>query len=220
MDGKQKLSPENFLKKFTTRSSDEPINPDVTTSQISDALTRQTGNNGVLAEIKPIDDFKIMGRATTIKTSSNDWGTVIKGIYAADKGNVLVISCDDDNTAVWGELASTAAQNQGIAGTVISGASRDSVGIKNLGYPVFSRNVVPNAGKPLVEGAINLPIICGNTTIKPGDLIIGDECGVVSVPSELIKNVLLEANKIIKNEMELTAQLNQGISFMDLLGFK
>lgn len=218
MDGKRKLSPETFLKKFTSKSSEEPTYPDVTTSQFSDALTKITGKNGVLTDIKPIDDFKIIGRATTIKTSSNDWGTVIKGIYGANKGDILVISCEDDKTAVWGELASATAQKQGISGTVVIGASRDSAGIKNLKYPVFSKNVVPNAGKPLAEGEININLTIGDLTIKPGDLIIGDECGVVSVANEMVSEVIDEAVKVVKNETEISAKLNQGISFTDILG--
>ncbi|MTK64111.1 MAG: RraA family protein [Methanobacterium sp.] len=220
MDGKQKLSPDTFLKKFASKSSEEPVYPDITTSQFSDALSKLTGKNGVLVDIKPIDNFKIIGRATTVKTSSNDWGTVIKGIYSAKKGDVLVISCEDDKTAVWGELASEAAQIRGISGTVVIGASRDSTGIKSLKYPVFSRNVVPNAGRPLTEGEINVNLTIGDTIIKPGDLIIGDECGVVSVAQEMISEVMKEAIKIVDNETEIISKLNQNTSFMDILGIK
>ncbi|ADZ10546.1 Dimethylmenaquinone methyltransferase [Methanobacterium lacus] len=220
MDGKQKLSPETFLKKFASKSSEEPAYPDVTTSQFSDALTKLTGKNGVLVNIKPIDDFKIIGRATTVKTSSNDWGTVIKGIYSAKKGDVLVISCEDDQTAVWGELASEAAKIRGLSGTVVIGASRDSAGIKSLKYPVFSRNVVPNAGKPLTEGEININLTIEDTIIKPGDLIIGDECGVVSVDQKMVSEVMKVAMKIVSNETEISSKLNQNISFMEILGIK
>lgn len=220
MKGKQKLSPDTFLKRFASRSSEKPGYPDVSTSQVSDALTKLTGKNGVVADIKPIDNYKIIGRATTVKTSSNDWGTAIKGIYSAKKGDVLVIGCEDDKTAVWGELASTAAKKHGISGTVIIGASRDSAGIKSLEYPVFSKNVVPNAGKPLVEGEININIECGDTTIKPGDLILGDECGVVSIAQEMVSDVMMEALKIVSNEAKISTKLNQDISFMDILGIK
>jgi len=220
MNGKQKLSPDTFLKRFASKSSEKPEYPDVSTSQVSDALTKLTGKNGVVAGVKPIDNYKIIGRATTVKTSSHDWGTAIKGIYSANKGDVLIISCEDDGTAVWGELASTAAKKHGISGTVIIGASRDSTGIKSLEYPVFSRNVVPNAGKPLVDGEINLKLECGDTIIKPGDLIVGDECGVVNVPQEMVSKVMMEALKIVNNETEISTKLNQGISFMDILGIK
>jgi 3-hexulose-6-phosphate synthase len=216
---RKKLSPTNFLKQFSQGSiKQKKLRSGITTSQLSDALRRVTGQNGVLVGTKPIKrSFKIFGTATTVKTSANDWGTVINGIYEAEKGNILVISCDRDDPAVWGEMASTASKKQGILGTVVYGAIRDIEGIKELDYPVFSRATVPNAGNPIGEGEVNIPIICGRTTIKPGDLIIGDECGVVSVPLEVIDTVLIEAYKILDNENHIASQLNEGISFLDIL---
>lgn len=218
MDRKQKLSPESFLEQFTNKHSDKSaFDPDITTSQLSDAMMKINGETGVLEGLKPISDFKVFGKATTVQTSADDWGTVIKGIYAAEKGDVLIISCDDDDIAVWGELASAAAKKQGIAGTVVYGASRDSSGIIDLDYPVFSKIVRPNAGKPLCKGEINKPIICGTTTVKTGDLIVGDECGVVSIPGEISSKVLKEAEDILKNENNIFKQLNKGKTFIDIL---
>ncbi len=216
---KGKLSPENFLDKFSNRSSSSTISSSrITTSQLSDAMRKVTGRTGVIRGIKPVQSsFKIMGKATTVKTSSNDWGTVVKGIYAAEKGNILVISCDRDDPAVWGEIASKTAQNHGLAGTVIYGASRDITGIKKLDYPVFSRDLIPNAGKPLAEGEVNIPVICGRTTIKPGDFIMGDECGVVSIPIEITEKVLEIAYEILNNEDHIIRQLDHGKSFLDIL---
>lgn len=222
MDKKGKLSPESFLKEFACRTSITPKpNSRITTSQLSDSLRKITGQTGVLTGLKPLDSrFKISGKATTVKTSANDWGTVIKGIYAAEKGNILVISCDGDEPAVWGELASTTAQKEGIAGTVIYGASRDIKGIKKLEYPVFSRAVIPNAGNPLAEGQVNIPVICGGTIVNPGDFIMGDECGVVSVPFEITEEVIEGACKILDNEDHIVSRLNHGESFLDILEIK
>ncbi len=222
MDKKGKLSPESFLKEFACRASITPKpNSRITTSQLSDSLRKITGQTGVLTGLKPLDSrFKISGKATTVKTSANDWGTVIKGIYAAEKGNILVISCDGDEPAVWGELASTTAQKEGIAGTVIYGASRDIKGIKKLEYPVFSRAVIPNAGNPLAEGQVNIPVICGGTIVNPGDFIMGDECGVVSVPFEITEEVIEGACKILDNEDHIVRRLNHGESFLDILEIK
>ena len=217
---REKLSPANFLKQYSQGSNKQKsLSLGITTSQLSDALRKVTGQNGVLVGTKPVkNSFKIFGNATTVKTSANDWGTVINGIYKSKKGDVLVFSCDRDDPAVWGEMASTAAKKQGILGTVIYGACRDIVGIKELDYPVFSRAIVPNAGNPIGEGEVNIPVICGRTTVNPGDLIMGDECGVVSIPVDVIDNVLEEANKILYNEDHIASQLNHGESFLDILG--
>lgn len=89
-----------------------------------------------------------------------------------------------------------------------------------MNYPVFSRNTVPNAGSPLAEGKINIPVICGGTSVNPGDLIMGDECGVVSVPFKITEEVLKEAFTILKNEDRIVRQLDNGTSFLDILGIK
>jgi len=182
-------------------------------------MRKVTGRNGVLTGIKPLrSGLNIIGKASTVKTSANDWGTVIEGIYSAEKGNILVISCDGDDPAVWGEMASNAAQKQGLGGTVIYGACRDVLGIEKMDYPVFSRDIIPNAGKPLNEGEINIPVICGRTTVHPGDLIMGDECGVVSVPVELIEEVLDETRIILDAEDKILDQLQGGRTFLEILG--
>ena len=219
---KKKISPENFLKQFSKRSSSFKIlSSKITTSQLSDAMRKVTGQNGVLVGVKPVkNSFKIIGKATTVKTSANDWGTAIKGIYESKKGDILVISCDRDDPAVWGEMASTSAQNQGLLGTIVYGAIRDVKSIKELDYPVFSRAVIPNAGKPLAEGEINISVICGRTIVDPGDLIMGDECGVVSVPEKIIDEVLEEVYKILDNENDILMQLKDGKSFLDILKIK
>jgi 3-hexulose-6-phosphate synthase len=184
-------------------------------------MRKVTGQNGVLVGVKPVkNSFKIIGKATTVKTSANDWGTVIKGIYESQKGDILVISCDRDDPAVWGEMASTSAQNQGLLGTIVYGAIRDVKGIKELDYPVFSRAVIPNAGKPLAEGEINISVICGRTIVDPGDLIMGDECGIVCVPEKIIDEVFEETYKILDNEKDILMHLKNGKSFLDILKIK
>lgn len=218
---KGKLSPENFLDQFSRRTPVRVPSSRIGTSQLSDALRVITGENGVLDGIKPIENgLKISGYATTVKTPADDWGTVIKAIYAAKQGNILVISCDSDDTAVWGELASATAKKEGIEGTVIYGSSRDINGIKNLGYPVFSRDVIPNAGNPMAKGEINIPVNCGDVTVKPGDFIMGDDCGVVRVPEEILENVIKEAYRIVHNEDDILNRLNRGKSFLDILKLK
>jgi 3-hexulose-6-phosphate synthase len=106
-------------------------------------------------------------------------------------------------------MASTAAKKQGILGTVIYGACRDIAGINELDYPVFSRAIVPNAGNPVGEGEVNIPVICGRTTVKPGDLIMGDECGVVSIPVDVVDTVLKEAYKILDNENQYSKSIER-----------
>lgn len=221
MKNEKKLSPESFLKKFFPKVSFSKLTRlDTTTSQISDAINSITGNSGVISGVKPLFDKMIIGRAVTVDTVADDWGTSVKAIDAAQKGEVLVIHVEGDNQAVWGELTSKTAQEKGIVGTVIYGAVRDVGAIKKLKYPIFSKNVVPNAGSPKAEGNINVPITCGDITINPQDIIIGDECGVVVIPKEHLNEVINETLNIKIKEQKIISKIEKGHSLSDILELK
>lgn len=217
----QKLSPKNLLNISQKSPASRLLSSRITTSNLSDAMKEVSGENGVLRSVKPVKvDTKIVGKATTVKTGADDWGTGIKGIYSASRGDVLLIKCDKDDPAVWGEMASGTAQKCGLTGTVIYGSARDIAGIKRLNYPVFSRDIIPNAGDAKGNGEINIPVICGEITVKPGDLIMGDDCGVVAVPQEIMDSVLEEAFNIVANEDRIIEKIAEGSSFLDILGMK
>jgi 3-hexulose-6-phosphate synthase len=221
MDGKKKLSPESFLKKFSQKSEFTRLKRlKVTSSQISDALNNLTGNNGVIKGVKPIFDTIIVGKVVTVNTAAEDWGTSVKAIDNAKKGEILLIYVDNDDNAVWGELASKTAQEKGIIGTVIYGSVRDVGAIKEMKYPVFSKDVVPNAGSPKAEGKINVPVKCGNITVYPKDIIIGDECGIVVIPKELLNQVVKEALNIKKKEKNIISGIEKGYSLSSILELK
>jgi 3-hexulose-6-phosphate synthase len=217
-------SPDFLLEQFSSKKYGEKTNLKVeslkiTTSQISDALKNLTGENGVIPHVKPIKgNLKIYGKIVTVKTKQDDWGTPLKAIETAQKGEIIFVVCDGDDIAVWGELFSKYAQEKGIRGTVIYGAMRDIEAVCDLNYPVFSRTVTPNAGNPKAEGETNIPLECGGVTVKPGDWIIGDDCGVVVVPENILKKVIDEAVEIKKNEDEILRQLQEGVSLSDIVG--
>ena len=219
MKSRKKLSPEGLLELFSPKFSDSKLaRLNLSTSQVSDALIKVTGNPGVLSGVKPLLDKTIIGRAVTASTMADDWGTSIKAIDAAKKGEVLVIQVEGDDQAVWGELASKTAQEKGVISTVIDGAVRDVGAIKKLEYPVFSKTIVPNAGSSKAEGKVNIPLTCGNVTVNPQDLIIGDECGVIVVPDEHLNEVIAETLIIKKNEMQIISKIEKGYSFSEILG--
>lgn len=221
MKNEKKLSPESLLELFSPKFSDSKLaRLNLTTSQVSDALNKVTGNSGVISGVKPLFGRTIIGRAVTASTMADDWGTSVKAIDAAKKGEVLVIRVEDDDQAVWGELTSKTAQEKGILSTVIDGAVRDVGAIKKLRYPIFSKTIVPNAGSPKAEGKINIPIICGDVTVNPQDMIIGDECGVVVIPKEHLNEVVAETLSIKKKEVQIISKIEKGYSLSDILELK
>lgn len=205
---KNKITLDNLLDKATT-------------DNISDAMKKVCGKNGVIRDVKPIDGkSKIIGKIRTAQTNSSDWGTGIKAIYECGENEILFIDCSDDETAIWGELASQAAQQHGLQATVINGASRDTEGIKQLGYPVFSKATMPNAGYALNNGVINERIDIDGNIIVNGDYIVGDSEGVVVIPKECLEEVLEEVNNIKKFETELMKEMSEDKHLDEILDIK
>ncbi len=216
-----KLRADDFLKKFSGKTDIARIKRlNITSSQVSDALNNIGGGSGVIEGVMPLFDTRVMGSVVTVKTASNDWGTCVKAIDKAKKGEILFINVDGDDKAIWGELTSRTAKEKGIIATMIHGAVRDVAAIEEMEYPVFTRNIVPNAGHPLAEGEINVRVECGSITVNPHDLVVGDECGVVVVPQELLEDVLNEAIKIKKKEKKIVSDIKKGNSLSSILGLK
>jgi len=224
MGKKMEISADFLLGQFSSPKKRKHIdlsleNLGVSTSQISDALKNLTGEYGVIPGVNPIkDDLKISGRVVTVKTKQDDWGTSLKAIETAKKGEIVFICCDGDEIGIWGELFSKYAQKKGIQSTVIYGAMRDVAAVRELNYPVFSRSVVPHAGTPRAEGEINISLDCGGVKVKTGDWIFGDDCGVVVVAEELRDKVIQKSMQIKKNEDRILRQLEEGESLSDILG--
>jgi len=221
MNEEEKLSPESFLKKFLKKTDVTKLKRlKITSSQISDALNNLTGNSGVITGVKPLFNTTIIGNAVTVNTASDDWGTSVKAIDTAKKGEILFIRAGGDDKAVWGELTSKTAKEKGIIGTIIYGAVRDVGAINEMKYPIFSRSIVPNAGSPKARGKINVPVICDDLTVNPYDIFIGDECGVVVIPKELLKQVVKEAMCIKSKEKEIISRIEKGHSLTSILELK
>ena len=214
-----KISPEGILERFSyPRDELELWKADLSTPQVSDALKNMAERPWVIPGVKPLKDgFKIIGRAITVKTSSKDWGTALKAMDLAQKGDVLVICSENDDNAVWGELTSKTAQEKGLAATVVYGAVRDIGAVKKLNYPIFTRSIVPNTGEPLGKGEVNVTLECGDVIINPQDIIMGDDCGVIVVPAELSGRVLKKALKIKSGESEIIHKIKEGWSLSGIL---
>ncbi|WP_106177663.1 RraA family protein [Prauserella shujinwangii] len=118
-------------------------------------------------------------------------------------GSIVVI--DNGGSAEctnWGSLLTVAAQRFGVRGTVLHGSARDVAEIRNAGYPLFSTHVTMVSGKNRVQlAAIGDPIRIGDVDLRTGDIVVGDDNGVLAVPSELADEVLIRAQRV-----ELTEQ--------------
>jgi regulator of RNase E activity RraA len=135
--------------------------------------------------------FAVCGVAVTVSARPGDNLMVHKAMEVASSGDVVVVSTNGNTTsAVFGELMGTTAVRAGVGGIVVDGAIRDVEGLRALGLPAYSRTVTPGGCDKDGPGEINVPIACGGAVVMPGDLVIGDEDGVVVVPREDAAEIL------------------------------
>ena len=190
----------------------------VSSCQISDAFNNLFRKSGVVEGLKSITNLKVYGRITTASTNSDDWGTGIIAINACNKGDILFIKVNNENAAIWGDLASTDAKLHGVGGVAVYGCVRDMEDILHSDYPIFACNFTSNAGKPLGVGNINEDISIDENIIRPGDFFFGDETGVVIVPATLFTQVINEVLSVKLFELNVIKQLKNGRSLMEVVG--
>jgi 3-hexulose-6-phosphate synthase / 6-phospho-3-hexuloisomerase len=179
----------------------------VSTPNISDAMHR----SGELEGILPISPgMKMAGPALTVRSYPGDWAKPVEAIDLVEDGDVIVIDAGGMGPALWGELATHSAIQKKAAGVVIDGAIRDTVDIRALGFPAFSRLITPTAGEPKGFGEINVPIKVGGKRVFPGDWIVGDDDGVVVIPRDKVVEITNRAMGVLENENRLRGEIEAG----------
>lgn len=174
--------------------------PENSTGNIADAVEEATGARGWMsADMKPIYDSRIIGRAATalmrpvLKNDTRKYTNHILDILdEAPPGSVLVYVMQDGlEIAAMGNLMGTTAKVRGLAGAVIDGAVRDISELRRLEFPVWSRRVSPatSVGR-MISVDKQIPVKCGEIMVNPGDYIVADADGVVVVPAAAAEKVI------------------------------
>jgi len=178
------------------------------TCNLSDAFHKK----GVIMGLRPFiaDGVRMVGRALTVQTANGDWAKPVESIDRANPGDVIVIDVGGAPIAVWGELASHSAMKMGVRGVVIDGAIRDIDDIKRMGFPAFARSVIPSAGEPKGYGGIGIEVTIGGQTVRTGDWIVGDECGLMVIPKEVAVEVANRTVDINERENRTREEIKRG----------
>jgi len=185
------------------------------TATLSDALDRH-GLNGQCYKIKPrSSDFRMTGRAWTLKygPAGTPPGTVGDYIDDVAPGSVIVLDNGGrDNVTVWGDILTEVAHSKGIAGTVIDGINRDVALSLQLGYPVYSRESWMRTGKDRVQvEATNVNVNIGDARVQPGDIVRGDADGVIVIPKQHEAKVLDTAEEVERAEDAIREAVRGGM---------
>ena len=181
-------------------------------ASVSDAVEIVTGKNGTMRyDMKLMAGTNLVGRAVTslARAVPPDQATAalavkhsVEMIDEAKPGDVGVIVMEGTlDIAAMGNLMATAAVERGMAGMVLDGAIRDMWDIRRMGLTIYARSKSPRtAVGHYATVARNVPVECGGVTVRPGDIIVADEDGVVVVPQERAADVLKEAQSIDSRE--------------------
>lgn len=170
-------------------------------------------SNVMDSEIKPIaQGMKLAGPAITVFCPVGDNLMMHKAMTLAKPGDVLIINAQGYKKSVmWGAIVTVTAMAIGLAGVVVDGAVRDTAEIRRLGFPVFSRWISPHGATKVNPGSINIPIQCGGVTVKPGDIVVGDDDGVVVVPKDMAADVLRKVKERDSKEDARKKTAAQGV---------
>lgn len=186
----------------------------LSTPEVSDALDA-LGLPGSALGIAPIATGRRMtGRAITLRYVPAELSPGTVGDYIDDVPPGAVIVLDNagrTDCTVWGNILTEVASRRGIAGTVINGVCRDTPVIRELGYPLFSRGCFMRTGKDRVEVAeAGGPVSLGDVRVRPGDILLGDDDGIVVVPQAREAEVLATARKIAAAEERIVEAVREG----------
>jgi regulator of RNase E activity RraA len=165
---------------------------DLSPTTLADVLTRDRVMD---MGIKPLwaDMPRLVGPAYPVQCAPGDNLMLHAAIYRAPPGSVIVVKAGDVDYAVAGGNVCAVAQRRGVAGFVVDGAIRDIAEVRGRRFPVLARGVIPIPGGKDAVSALDRPVRCGGVQVVPGDIVVGDEEGVVVVARARADDVLRAA---------------------------
>lgn len=180
------------------------------------------GVGGIMLNIRPVvPGLRFVGPAYTVRESFG-----IKDTFTAEEfglgavidtaanGDVIVIDNGGHQVSTWGGIASFAAQKRGVAGLVVDGGVRDADEIREFGFPVYSRHVVPLSGKTRVKVTeIGGRVTIDSVRVDAGDILVGDTTGIVCVPAARAEEVLERASRLEADDRRAIGEIAKGLGF-------
>jgi 4-hydroxy-4-methyl-2-oxoglutarate aldolase len=177
-----------------------------------------SGKKGFVdSKIKPLaNGIKICGPAFTVQCSPGDNLMLHKALAISCSGDVIVATVGNEyDYGYWGDLMATQAQVKGLEGLAIDGCVRDSEDMIEQGFKVFCRGTCIKGTVKKTLGLINYPINFGGVTVSPGDLILGDDDGMVIVKHEECAEVLVKSLERVQKEKVKTQALKSGVTSVE-----
>jgi regulator of RNase E activity RraA len=181
---------------------------DAPTAVISDNLDRLAGLSG----LRPFHrKGHLVGPARTVRTRPGDNQFIHKMLDLVEPGDVVVVAGEGDTSrALVGEIMKAIAEKRGVAGFVIDGAIRDSAAFAASDFPCFARGVNHRGPYKDGPGALDVPVSISGNVVSPGDIVVGDEDGVVTFSPVIAADLALAVGRQLAREAEIMAAIADG----------
>lgn len=180
----------------------------VVTSHLSDNLQRLSG----ITALKRLHrGRKLLGTAFTVKARRGDNLAIYHALPLLQAGHVLVIDGGGDlDNALVGDLILAYALQRGCAGFVVDGAVRDSAAFIEADFPCYARGVSHRGPYKHGPGGLNVPVAIAGQVVNPGDILVGDEDGIVNFPVADAQRLLEAAHRSAAKEAAIRAEIANG----------
>ena len=167
-----------------------------------------------------LPEARVAGTAVTLRMPHADSVILHHAMSLVRPGDFLVIDrCGDERHACWGGVVTNAAKLAGVVGAVIDGVATDFSEIRRCGMPMWCLGPSPITTKQLgLEGAMNIPVSVGGVAVRPGDIVLADECGVVVLKPDEAEAVAHRALAMQEDELVLLQRLRAGESLPEITG--
>ena len=183
---------------------------EIPVSALSDNMHRNIGTVGLQPYHRP-GRPTMAGTAVTARSRGGDNLTYLRALEFCRPGDVLLIDAGGDvNNAVVGGILTFYAATIGLAGVVIDGAIRDVAEIREREFPVYARGVTHRGPYKDGPGEINVTVSVGGMVVNPGDIVVGDQDGLLAIPQEGVGELIDKARGVLAAEAETMRAMKEG----------
>ncbi|MGC4979166.1 4-carboxy-4-hydroxy-2-oxoadipate aldolase/oxaloacetate decarboxylase [Streptomyces sp. DT193] len=181
------------------------------------------GRTGLLGtHLRPVQQgVRVAGTAVTVLSWPGDNLMIHAAVEQCAEGDVLVVTTTSPSTdGMFGELFATALQRRGVRGLVINAGIRDTAELREMGFAAWSAAVSPQGTVKATGGSVNVPVVLGGQIVRPGDVILADDDGVVCVPREDARRVAEASEARERKEALARAAFLDGELGLDRYGLR